>query len=739
MTLHCHPPARPHFARTRLATLIALTLPAIAGAQTADQPVRLSEIVVTATGFEQEVREAPASISVISRQQLEEKRITNLGDALVDVEGIDVRGNTGKTGGLNVSIRGMPSEYTLILIDGRRQNTAGDITPNGFGDTSTSFLPPISAIERIEVIRGPMSTLYGSDAMGGVINIITRKVAKEWGGSVTMERGVPQDSDFSDTSSVNFYLNGPIVTDRVGVALRGSYLKRGASDLHSGIDGVTISRRGPSPVESDIYTVGGRVTFTPSRMHDFWVDLDRSRQWYNNDESQLGTLDAPPTYSGYAEYQRYHRDQAAIGHTSRFGFGTLESSLMYNTTETLGRTIPDVAANSPLARYLVPGAPRELKSTDIVLDSKLVTPLGDSHILTSGIQFWNARMTDGLVTEQYRQKTFSVFAEDEWSLRDDLTATLGLRYDRHDAFGGHFSPRGYLVWTATDNWTVKGGISQGYRTPRLSQLHSGLNGISGQGRTLSIGNPNLKPETTTSTEVGVLYDNLAGLTANATLFHNRFRDKISGGTPIPNCDYEVAPNQPGCLSIGALPTQAEFSQQTNIDRATTHGLELGTRIPLADRWSLALNYTFTDSEIKNNGIANGKLADTPRHMANAALRWKATDRFDTWLRAEYRGKSRRFDGDPSNLSGDSRLAYEAVGDLRGYAMLHLGGSYRVSDNVTISGNIYNLLDKDFLKFKSYVNSSGETVYLNEFSHSAQSTRGTIQAGRTFWLSANITF
>src|SRR5690606_8596717 len=129
--------------------------------------------------------------------------------------------------------------------------------------------------------------------------------------------------------------------------------KRDEAEIESGIDGVTVSRRGPSPVESEIYTIGGRLTFTPSAAHDFWIDLDRSRQWYNNDEGQLGTLDAPPTFSGYSDSLRFHRDQAAIGHTSRLGFGTLESSLMYNTTETLGRTIPNVAANSPLASYLV--------------------------------------------------------------------------------------------------------------------------------------------------------------------------------------------------------------------------------------------------------------------------------------------------------------------------------------------------------------------------------------------------
>src|SRR5690606_20008945 len=126
----------------------------------------------------------------------QQKRYNNLAQALGDVEGIDIGQSTGKTGGLNISIRGMPSQYTLILIDGRRQNAAGNVTPNGFGETSTSFMPPLSAIERIEVIRGPMSTLYGSDAMGGVVNIITRKVAKEGTGSLTQDYTYQEHREF---------------------------------------------------------------------------------------------------------------------------------------------------------------------------------------------------------------------------------------------------------------------------------------------------------------------------------------------------------------------------------------------------------------------------------------------------------------------------------------------------------------------------------------------------------------
>src|SRR5690606_227505 len=140
--------------------LICCSLPALANYV----PINLYALVISASVVELNITDATASISVISQDDLQQKRDNNLSHALVDVEGIDIGKGTGKTGGLNISIRGMESKYTLILIDGRRQNAAGNVTPNGFGETSTSFMPPLSAIERIEVIRGPMSTLYGSDA-----------------------------------------------------------------------------------------------------------------------------------------------------------------------------------------------------------------------------------------------------------------------------------------------------------------------------------------------------------------------------------------------------------------------------------------------------------------------------------------------------------------------------------------------------------------------------------------------
>ena len=124
----------------------------------------------------------------------------------------------------------------------------------------------------------------------------------------------------------------------------------------------------------------------------------------------------------------------------------------------------------------------------------------------------------------------------------------------------------------------------------------------------------------------------------------------------------------------------------------TWGLELATGIPLSAEWKLNLNYTWTDTEAIVGGVKSGKLSDTARHVANAQLQWKPNDRATLWLRGEYRGKSQRFDGNPSALTGNNQREYQALGDLKGYALFHLGGSYRITRNATISLNVFNLFD-----------------------------------------------
>src|SRR5690606_31074341 len=119
-------------------------------------------------------------------------------DAVRDLEGVDVGETSDKTGQRTISIRGMGSDYTLALINGKRQNNHGDIYPNSFGGNQFNHIPPLDTVERIEVIRGPASTLYGADALGGVINIITKPVSPVWSGSATVGRSFQEDSRFGD-------------------------------------------------------------------------------------------------------------------------------------------------------------------------------------------------------------------------------------------------------------------------------------------------------------------------------------------------------------------------------------------------------------------------------------------------------------------------------------------------------------------------------------------------------------
>ncbi len=622
----------------------------------ADQsPAQLGSTVISASGFEQKITDAPASISVVSNADLQKKRYSSLAQALDDVEGIDIKQGTGKTGGLNISMRGMPSDYTLILIDGRRQNSAGNVTPNGFNETSTSFMPPMSAIERIEVIRGPMSTLYGSDAMGGVINIITKKVATEWTGSVTADYTYQEERDFGDSGGTSFYSSGPLVDGLLGLNVRGNFFDRQESNLTYG-SGINVSKRGPSPVEGQNFNLGARLNFTPHDNHDFALDFEKGRQRYNNDECQLGTLDGKKggdaadgcdindltKANGYSDTQKFERIQYVLTHTGRFELGTLDSAITYKTTETQGRTIPGTIGQAYTGfPSIIGGDKRTLESTDLVIDTKFVAALTDNTVSTIGGQYIDAKLEDGIATKTFKQESAAVFAENEWHMTDDLALTLGARYDRHQAFGGHTSPRAYLVWNTTDNWTLKGGVSRGYKTPSLNDLHSGINGVTKQGKTITIGNPNLKPEKSTSTELAAYYDNLAGFNANATLFHNKFKDKINSGPDV-SCSY----NNGLC------------AQKINVDDAVTKGIELAGQWYFTDDWSIKGNYTYTDSEQKSGKDKGAQLTNTPRHLANASLNWEATEQVKLWLNTEYRGKRARFTSKYGNLDATHWLSMQ---------------------------------------------------------------------------------
>lgn len=687
----------------------------------ATQPANLEEVVVTASGFEQRISQAPASISVIPRAEIEEIRAVSLAEILNNVEGVDTGAAVGKTGGQTINIRGMGSDYTLVLIDGRRQNTAGSVTPNGFGETSSSFLPPVSAIERVEVVRGPVSTLYGSDAMGGVVNIITRKIGDSWHGSATAHYTVQGDDEFGDIRGGDVYLAGPLVADRVGLSIRASRSERQQSQLtYQNINGVEtpITSFGRSATANQIWTAGGRLAFNLHPDHDLWIDGDVTRQWYDNAKGQMGTA---TTAGGYDRFLEFNRDQISLAHNWRLPFGVLESNYSLNRTTTEGRIIPNGVAGA--------GGARTLESENRIFDTKLFSQWRN-HTFTIGGQHWEAEMKDGVVSGAFNHTQWAVFAEDEWRFTDTLALTVGARHDDHSTFGSHFSPRAYLVWNPNEVWTIKGGVSQGFKTPRLEQLASGINGFGAQGRLPLLGSPGLKPETSTSTEFAVLYDDRQHLRAGVTVFHNKFEDKIATGVPIANCLFGLTQaqynaggyNTSGCYDVGFytpyISTVASFGQSVNIDEAVTQGIEAYARYRFNDAWTLQGNYTYTDSEQKSGASAGQPLTDTPEHMLNGNLRWVANDRLNLWLRGEYRSSRYRGAGD----------AQTALGDYKAYSLFHLGGAYKIDQNLTLNAVVYNLFDKDFVSLLPY----GPTpTYAPEFANN--------QEPRRLWISVTAAF
>src|SRR5690606_19594519 len=272
-----------------------------------------------------------------------------------------------------------------------------------------------------------------------------------------------------------------------------------------------------------------------------------------------------------------------------------------------------------------PGSPRTLEATNTVLDSKLVASL-PRHTFTAGGPYWDAGRVDGVALAPFSFQQWPVFAEDAWRLAPAVGLTLGGRWDDHSSFGGQFSPRAYLVWNASPRWTVKGGVSRGYKTPRVEQLVDGIIGFTGQGTIAQIGTPDLKPEKSTTTELGLYYQTPWGLSAGMSAFNNEFTDKIARGTPVPNCSFAGAPNLPGCLDYGDFPAQESFSQSVNIDEAVTRGIEASFSIPFRDQVFLSGNYTFTETEQKSGENAGMPLSNTPKHMVNGQLRAQPNDR-----------------------------------------------------------------------------------------------------------------
>lgn len=749
---------------------------------------RLDDVVVTATGFEQKITDAPASISVVTQKELASKPYTTLIDAVRELEGVDVGETSDKTGQRTISMRGMGSDYTLILIDGKRQNNHGDIYPNSFGGNQFNHIPPLDAIERIEVIRGPASTLYGADALGGVINVITKKDAKEWTGSVTVGQTFQSNKAFGEDTTTDFSLRGPIKPGVLSMSVRGSRYERNASnpEFESARDpnGVMRSRTlgfggGGKTVDNVNKALGFSLFLTPTDNQRISFDYDASKQVYDNspyrDEDDnlqypLGTVDSIDTIwrasgagvvqprAGYSDEQEFTRDAWSLSHEGQWDFGTSFLALSYVETDNNGRTLPFTVAERQLLQQMYDGSgaysgmtlderramaeatflPRDkrtLQSNQYTLDGRLdipLTGLAGDHLLVVGGQIIRGELKDsvfgmesGNPGELQKHRMWALFVEDNWMATDRLTLTAGVRHDHHDIFGNNLSPRLYGTFQATPQWTVKGGISTGYKTPKTTDLYDGITGFGGQGVNPFVGNPDLKPEKSRNTEVAVYWNHPQRHSFNLTVFRNDFKDKIMRGEATQSCE-DTGGVRP-CANLGEYGDlgYTSYAQNINVAKARIQGVEVAGRYQISDRWAVRGNYTYTDSKQQSGADKGLPLTNSAKHMLNATVDWQALQQLNVFLTMEARSK--RYRG--KDATGNPRY-------FKDYEVFHLGASYQVNKNLTLNARINNLLDEDFTTY-SFVSCTTGNQCVGGWA--PEDDYNNKDKARNLWVSANLRF
>jgi len=641
-------------------TLIGLLGAHAALAQTSQGPGEtgnLGTVVVTASGFEQALKDAPASITIVTGEELRKRPFRDLTDALRDVEGVAITGTANES---EISIRGMPGDYTLILVDGKRQSSR-DARVNGSAGFEQSFIPPAEAIERIEVVRGPMSSLYGSDAIGGVINIITRRVPSAWAGSVNLDYTAQQHGAYGNGNQVQFYAGGPIKDDLLGLQVWGRRLNRQADD--------DLANGGYARGEHTDLTA--RLAVTPNRYNDIILQAGATR--LHNGEG---------TSANWATREQDNdRDSASVTHKGRWGWASSEVSLAWERASRVGVSNGTAAQNE--------FANRKPEVTNTVFDAKMTLPV-QRHLLTGGVQWndtslkdWNPGLNDR-VRYTYGTTQKALFLEDEWSLTERLAITGGLRLDDHAQYGVHANPRLYAVWHTTDSWTLKGGVSRGFKAPELRAVIEDYAYLR-RNTFVMLGNPDLKPESSTNYEFSSLWSNNKDLSGGITFFYNDFKDKLSTVTTTRRWNgYTVM-------------------DRVNIDKATIAGVELNAKWDVSRTVQLKANYTHTDSEQKSGVNAGAPLALTPERMANLRATWRSTPALTLWAGLTHYGKEYG-----TTVGADFSPAYTTT---------DIGGSYQWSPKVTLNAAINNLGDKR-LDNATY----GKTNY-----------------GRRLWVGANIRF
>ncbi len=598
----------------------------------ADGAATLPEsVVVTATRTPEPLDLTGSSVSVITATDLQTQQILALSDALAGTPGVVINRNGGVGETTSLSLRGSAAGQSVVLIDGVRINDAS--APNGQAVLEDLM---VNNISRVEILRGPQSTLYGSDAIGGVVNILTKR-----GGDTPIAATLDAEAGSFGTYRLNVAANGTVA--QVDYGLAANYFKT---------TGISAADARNGNTEPDGHRNLGLVG--NARVHlsgSVSVDL---RAYYDDTRTDFDGY-PPPNYTLHddAEYGTDNLFAGYVGlNASLFGdrlqnrlafMGSLSDRKDFNDPSLLPLK-EDFYGQGSAARFEYQGVFR----------------LNDANIATFGAETERTELkthsgydlsplpTTGHV------RTTGVYGQWQSTLFDHLTLTSGLRYEDNSEFGGHTSFKIAAAWQAFAGTTLRANYGDGFKAPSLYELFS------------QYSNPvqALQPETAKGWEVGVDQSLLDGrLRASLTYFDRHTKNQID----FYSC-YGV--------STAACALRAYASgYYYNIGRSHASGVEASFATKVMDTLTLAANYTYLSAV---NDLTGMNLARLPHHQANIVLTWTPDADWSLGARFGYEGP--RFDD-----------AYQSV-PLASYTGIGMFGSYRLDGTFTLFARVENVLD-----------------------------------------------
>lgn len=544
-----------------MSVLAALTMPVYA----AEEAVNTRDVVVTATRTEQEIKETPSAVEVITREDLDKIGAHNLADALKMATSINV--GSPAMAGSNVTVRGMSTRHTLIMVNGKR------LVSEGSYSTANSYeLERINMenVERIEIVRGPVSSLYGSDALGGVINIITRKPEKE---QFTFSLSPQRYTDKSSIGSDNYAM-------RYDTGKNGKWswivsADRTETDAYENADHTTKNQFG----RRENLNMEGTYDLAGDQHLDVSVNL--LREDLNGRSTET---------SGALRNDDYvnNRDQYSLGFRGKTSNGDYQIRTYYGEHDKTNKGF--LLADGSLADFDVS------KRKTWTLEGHVSTQIGDRHLLTTGGEYRTEKyrgtrigtndkvfdITYGNLTKQGSQADIdysAFYVQDEWLVNDRLLIIPSVRYDDSNKFSGNASPKVGMTYKMNEHYRLKLNVGKGFKAPTLDDMYMEMTKIMG-GMTVHVtGNPDLKPEKSTSYELGIEGEKGATF-GKLTYFVNDVTDLISTKTKV--------------SFIPGVGMRAD-STYLNEDKADIDGVEFEIGRHLSDKFTLKMNYTYLDA------------------------------------------------------------------------------------------------------------------------------------------------